>query len=487
MLRKYIILCFLLVNLSGCASLQIPAGPPYQERATLPLFNCTLEMDQPEYWINKYIFRDHLLLTKKQIRKINRKNITRGLLTNVFTDKLWDYRYVEVDRPGEDNPEWEWNLERPSAYSPGILEGYTLYTYLKDETERIKRKQRWDSGGEPICQKTFAALDDNLNLNAIQENNPVRYGLTLRRTNVRYYPTELLVTGKRWNVNFDIVQVSSVRALQPLAIMHSSRDQAWVFVVTAYCRGWIKRSDILEDCNPKKLERYIKPKRFLVITGHKVEAVEAPGTTIVAEKLYMGTVCPLLGRTKAYYVVGFPKKKKNGDIIRRKIYISRAADVHQGYLAYTPRNICQQAFKLLHTPYAWGGMNEYRDCSQVIMDVYATMGFILPRNSSSQARVGSGRYTFARKNNTRQRQAKLNKIKHPVLLQFPGHIMLYLGSEGDIYYAIHDIWAYRVLDKPKKDRKIIIGEVVVSDLSLGEGSTKGSLLERLKTINFLRP
>jgi SH3 domain (SH3b1 type)/NlpC/P60 family len=486
-LRKPYVSFLLLLSLAGCALVPPADRPPINEFASLPLFHCTYEMDTADYWINKYVFRDQLITTQSQIRKINRKNYSRGLLTNVFTDKLWDYKYVEVDRPGEDNPEWEWNLERPSAYSPGVLEGYTLFTYLKDETERIKRRKRWGKDGESISKEVFSELDKNLNLNAIQDNNPIRYGLTVRRTNVRYYPTELLVTGRRWDVDFDIVQVSSVRALQPLAILHTSRDQAWVFAVTAYCRGWVKRSDILVDCNPKKLKRYIDPKRFLMITGHRVEAVVAPGNTQVAETLYMGTRCPLLGRTKKYYVVGFPKKNRKGSIVNRKAYIPRTADVHKGYLDCTARTICQQAFKLIHTPYSWGGMREYRDCSQLIMDVYATMGFVLPRNSSAQARVGSGRYTFRRKNNVQQRQAELDDINHPVLLQFPGHIMLYLGREGDKYYTIHDIWAYRVLDKPNKDRKVIVGQVVVSDLSLGEGSTRGSLLERITTINLLRP
>jgi len=486
LLKLFILYLFLFIT-AGCAMLPPRDHLPQNEYASLPLFHCDPAMDDPEYWISKYIFRDQLILTPKQIKEINRKNYSRGLLTDVFTDKLWDYQYIEADRPGEDNPEWEWNLRRPSAFSPGILEAYTLYTYLKDETERIKRRQRWDAEGEPVSEKVFQDLDQNLNLTSIRENNPVRYGITLRRTNVRYYPSDMLITGKRWDVNFDILQVSSIRALQPLAILHVSRDKKWVFVVTAYCRGWVKRKDILEDCNPKALKRYTNPTRFLVITGHAVDTVSSPGTTVVAERLYMGTVCPLLGVIQQYFIIGFPRKLDNGNIDCRKSYIAKDSDIHEGFLPCTARTICKQAFKLLHTPYSWGGKGEHRDCSQLIMDVYATMGLILPRNSSAQGRVGSRRYIFTRKNTLYQRRAELNHINYPVLLQFPGHIMLYLGHEGDYYYVIHDIWSYRVLDKPGKDRKVIIGKVVVSDLSLGEGSTKGSLLERITTINFLRP
>jgi hypothetical protein len=44
-----------------------------------------------------------------------------------------------------------------------------------------------------------------------------------------------------------------------------------------------------------------------------------------------------------------------------------------------------------------------------------------------------------------------------------------------------------VYKAPGVDDKVVIGQVVVSDLSLGEGSNRGSLLERLTTINQVRP
>ncbi|MCD4813495.1 SH3 domain-containing protein [bacterium] len=478
---------FLLLYMSGCAVLPGKDGPPPRHIAEYPLANCHPGMEDANYWIRKYVFRDQLLLSPGEIQKLNRKNHSRGLLTNVFADKLWEYKYVEVERPGEDNPAGEWNLERPTAYSPGALGGYTLYTYLKDETERIKRRTRWDVNGRAVARTGFLALDENLNLTALREDNPIRYGLTRQRTDVRYYPTDMLITGRRWDIDFDILQVSAVRALQPVAVLHESRDKKWVFVVTAYCRGWVLREHITEKCNPRAVRMFTDPKKFIMVTGHSVEVLEAGGSTQVAQKLYMGTQCPLLQTTANFYIVGLPVHTPAGNIRHHEAYIPRTADVHVGYLAYTPRNICQQAFKLLETPYAWGGKGEYRDCSQMVMDVYACMGIVLPRNSSAQARVGSSRYAFDKGNTILQRRAELDGIHYPVLLQFPGHIMLYLGRENEHYYAIHDIWAYRVLEKPNKDRKIIIGKVVVSDLSLGEGSTRGSLIQRLSIINLVRP
>ncbi|MBN1595304.1 SH3 domain-containing protein [candidate division FCPU426 bacterium] len=477
----------ILIPLAGCAVVPVAERPPVYDYAALPLAHCSPEMDQPEYWIQKYLLQDQLLLTEAHIRELNKQNYARGLLTDVFTDKLWDYRYTEVERPGEDNPEWDWNLERPSVFSPGAMEGYTLYTYLKDETERIKRRLRWDREGRPVSTQTFDQLDDNLNLYALREKNPVRYGITLRRTNVRYYPTDLLVTGKRWDIDFDIIQVSQLRALEPVALLHTSKDGSWVFVVTAFCRGWIKRGDVLEDCKPGDIRNVILSEKRIVITGHAVQAISAPGNTETADTYYMGTSFPWVETTPQYYVVGLPVKKADGTLGLAKAYIDKTADVSEGYLPCTPRALCLQTFKLMHTPYSWGGKEEYRDCSQLIMDVYATMGLSMPRNSSAQAMVGRARSQFNKEHSVSQRRAVLDSINQPAILQFPGHIMLYLGREGECYYAIHDIWAYRIPDHTDKDRKVIIGKVVVSDLSLGEGSSKGSLLERITTISLVRP
>ncbi len=490
-MTRNLIVFICLATLTGCASVSLPPSPPPGPRAktyaSLPLINCQNVMDDENYWIPKLGNRDKFLLTYPEIEQLNSSNYARGLLTDVFSKKLWDYKYAEVDRPEEVNPDSGWDQSAAKVYSPGVLGGYTLYTYLKAETERIKRVRRWKSDGRPVPRGVFKQLDANLNLGGIRENNHLSYGITRRRTDVRYYPTDMIITSKRWNVDFDIVQVSSIRAMQTVAVLHASLDEKWVFAVTSYCRGWIKCRDLITGCDPRDLKRFLQPERRLVVTGHVVAAVWEPGTTRTAERLFMGTACPLLKKTEYYYQIGLPAKTRSGRLGYQRVFISRHAEVHEGYLPCSVRNIYQQGFKLLHTPYSWGGKEEQRDCSQLVMDLFATMGLAMPRNSSAQALVGKVRYTFGRKDSVRRRRNKLNSLKYPALLQFPGHVMIYIGRVGAHYYALHDIWSYRESASPEKDKKVIIGKVVVSDLSLGQGSTKGSLLERLTNINLLKP
>ena len=125
---------------------------------------------------------------------------------------------------------------------------------------------------------------------------------------------------------------------------------------------------------------------------------------------------------------------------------------------------------MLHQPYGWGEMFGARDCSRFIMDIFATFGILMPRNSKLQARIGISLGTG--RGNDDQRKAKVldRAIPFATTLRLPGHIMLYLGKDKGKYYAIHNIWGIQtnrqfgpVLQK--------IGKVVVSDLSLGKIGT----------------
>ncbi len=67
------------------------------------------------------------------------------------------------------------------------------------------------------------------------------------------------------------------------------------------------------------------------------------------------------------------------------------------------------------------------------------------------------------------------------LLTMKGHILMYLGSVDGVPYAIHATSGYRE-QADDKDHMRVLMKVVVSDLSLGEGSARGSLLKRLKKV-----
>ncbi len=482
----------ILSGLTGCATLSLPpSGPlvPPRDHAALPLPNCRAEMDRPEHWISQWNEPDRERLTPAQIAQLNRRIVRDGLLADVFAPTLSRSQLLEPDRPENENGG---GSGLPTGTTPlvsgGALEARVLYMYLKDETERIKARPRYDVWSRPLPDGWFRVLDENLNLDAIRDHNPVRYAITRRRTDARYYPSYSIVVSQPAEPEFDVLQVSSLPALLPMAVLHSSRDGRWVFAVTPLVRGWVWRDDVAFG-TPAELKPFLDPPRRLVVLAPAVTAVWGLREDDPAGDFSMGTALPLVGEEGTQYRILLPVEGSDGRLTGRIGFIPRTDDVREGYLPYTSRNLCTQAFRLLHSPYRWGGRDGHRDCSQLVMDVYATTGIFLPRNSGSQALAGSGRVRLDKTLTRAQRQAVLARLPPLTLLQFPGHIMLYLGREWGRDYVIHDIWAYRrpEPEAPGTDRQVVVGRVVVSDLSLGENSTRGALIDRLTQAIVLRP
>jgi len=199
----------------------------------------------------------------------------------------------------------------------------------------------------------------------------------------------------------------------------------------------------------------------------------------------MGSRFILKRLTLKYVEVLFPVRGVDGLVQFVSAYI-RPADVSRGFLPYTARNVMTQAFKLLDAPYGWGDSRGNPDCSRFIQMVFAVMGLELPRNSAEQGRSGLLISDFDGRFDVREKFAVISGqgVAALTLLRLKGHIMLYLGEEGGRLYAIHATSSYRQKG-PQGDVMVPLKRVVVSDLSLGEGSSKGSLLDRVVAVRYL--
>jgi NlpC/P60 family len=151
----------------------------------------------------------------------------------------------------------------------------------------------------------------------------------------------------------------------------------------------------------------------------------------------------------------------------------------------TRRALLDEAFRLLDTPYGWGGRAGGRDCSRFLMDVFGSFGLRLPRHSGAQAKAGSMRLDVGdvKSSDERLRLIDAAQARGVVLLHFPGHIMLYLGrNEQGRPMAIHAFAEYLEACSEAGETLRRVDRVQVSDLSLGQGTSRRSFVERLTTI-----
>lgn len=160
----------------------------------------------------------------------------------------------------------------------------------------------------------------------------------------------------------------------------------------------------------------------------------------------------------------------------------------------TRRALLEEAFRYLDSPYGWGGKDGGRDCSRFVMDVFSSFGLDLPRHSSGQAKAGSMVVDVTPLKSGREREALLDAAQQRgiVLLHFPGHVMLYLGrNESGRPMVMHAFAEYLEACSPdetaetgREETLRRVDRVQVSDMTLGEGTTRTSFLERLTHVTI---
>jgi len=291
-----------------------------------------------------------------------------------------------------------------------------------------------------------------------------------------------LLSAEKGDVDFDELQNNALDVGTPVAILHQSQDGQRFYARAEASSGWVKK-DLIALSGREEIRAREGADSFIIVTSPKADIYQDEALTENYDYAQMGTRFPTKGESSLDAVkVRLMTRGDDGRAIAGIGYLKKE-DVREGYLAYTPRHIFEQAFKLLNAPYGWGGMYGEQDCSRFVQQVFATVGIKLPRNSSEQANSGTVIAKFDEKTEGRDKKEVLitKAVPGTTLLGMSGHIMLYLGNVDGRPYAIHATWAFRENQDGQEIRKVI-NKVVVSDLSLGDGSARGSLLKRLRTI-----
>ena len=437
--------------LAGCA--HPPAGISVPGPTLLP--HTTRQMQMPGFWVNRSSSPDLALMSHQEIETLNR-HIQTTLAASV---DLMDESLLQS--------------------------GAALVSELEKELLKRRSQPFFTASGQAVDLEFLNKIKTLMNIPMIGEKIPVRYGVIVRFADQRTLPTDDPVYGRPGDTDFDELQNSALDLGTAVRILHESRDRRWCYVQSELSGGWV-RSEFIAGCDRNEALVWYRPQPFVVTVRAKADVFRNPGLTDYHETVRMGVCLPLINGSGSAVTVKIPLRNASGDLVPGIGYLWVPA-VHQGFLPATPRIMIEQAFELHHAPYGWGGMYGEQDCSRFIQEVLATVGIRMPRNSADQARVGHLTASFAESDDTRSRYDILSRSAEGgiTLLYMKGHIMLYLGEVDDRHYAIHSTYAFR---RPVNsvDQIVRINRVAVSDLSLGQGSARGSLADRLVSMRKLR-
>lgn len=421
---------------------------------TSPLPGVTSVLETPEFWIEKLPHPDSVLLSGRGVRALNRKTAEGEA-------------YFDV-------------LEKDT-----IIYGSELKDAFYKQLRRNKTKNRVSHTGLPLSQSFWREIKERMDLGNIADTISPLCGITLKGVHLRTLPTNEVAVSSR-SCEFDKFQVTSVRPFEPVLILHRSHDKDWLYVKCSIAEGWVAAEDIAGGMRDTVASFLDTP--FVVVTAPEIALYGDRDLEEFLMWLPMGTRVKLvkIHPGEAISVI-MPIRGVDGKLGFQEAFLLNNADVHLGYLPYTQRNMINQAFRLLSFPYGRGGTWDADDCSGTILRIFSCFGINLPRNSREQLRVGIKLASFGKNTTTKERTKALYRaVPGITILGWPGHIMFYLGEYAGRHYCLQNIWAVRKRRWFSED-VLYIGKTVVSDLSLGSGSRRGSLLERLTTARMVMP
>lgn len=275
--------------------------------------------------------------------------------------------------------------------------------------------------------------------------------------------------------DFDRNRCTTIHLGEPFRVLLKHPVEDWIYVDTGLSVGWIDQTSMTSKLSTEKVQRYatLQPRIAVTLDGLPVEVKSKTA------RLRLGSTFHRNASSKEAATIELPV-----DSQLVQVNLPQSSSWSHTPLAFSRRKVLEVALNHLGTPYRWGGNTDGFDCSQFTHAIFSLFGLRLPRNSLAQAQLGS--------RSAQVKDLPLNKKREVirqfaergvVLLQFPGHIMIYMGETGDGMFSISAINEFKKPCAAGDEVELVLGKVAVTRLDLGQGSSRGSLLERIDRIS----
>lgn len=308
----------------------------------------------------------------------------------------------------------------------------------------------YDERGREVGAEQLDEWMTSLNLDGVPASQATRFGMVVRRADLRTFPTRVRVFSDTNDFDIDRFQENALFPGTPVVIAHASRDGEWLFVVSALYSAWIEKSAVAQG-ERNRIFAYTHKSPYVVVTGAKAYTVYTPARPEVSRvQLEMGARVPLLAdwpvetpvngqHPYTAHVIELPYRAHDGSLQFSPALLPKSEEVDGDYLPLTRANIVRQGFKFLGERYGWGHSYDARDCSGFVSEVYRSFGVQLPRNTRDQGvSPALDRMELTDADSHEARVQLLRDAQVGDLIYIPGHVMMVIGHEQDEPYIIHD-------------------------------------------------
>ena len=310
----------------------------------------------------------------------------------------------------------------------------------------------YDGSGKIADWSFFQKMIDNCTDPRVSREQRMRFGIAVERTTLMCFPTDEHLHDDPADPDFEYNAVSAVNVNEPLWIYTTSRDGRFYLARSICCSGWVRAEDVAlcKDRDEWIAAWDIPDSEVLVITGGSVHTGVSNFCPEASErKLTVGTklrsvepasVEGLINNRSAYhnYIVELPARDETGVYQKVLALIPETADVHEGYLPLTRRNIAAVMLNNLGDAYGWGGMMDVEDCSGLVRQVYACFGLDIARNTTWQCNMPAPKVDM-QDMSVEEKCRILDALPLGTVLTFNGHEMMYLGQKDGKYYVVSTV------------------------------------------------
>lgn len=333
--------------------------------------------------------------------------------------------------------------------------------------------------GRKVSNNYKNIMRTQTNISKIPATVNVRYGVTVRRTNVRNLPTRQGLFFFAEDKEFDALQETALDPCEPVAILHTSANGYFYYIQAYNYCGWVYKFDIALT-NRETWLKYVNPTYSLVVTDKNLSIpVKRTNEEILFQQ---GARIPMLSKNSTQYVLGIPIcSKPAGPLEIEKIPVLKknvASSINEGYMKYTSNNIINAAFKNYNEPYGWGGLKNSVDCSSMVNNIYRTVGIMLPRNADEQA-LSAGKHVLLDGMDNEAKLLHIRNLTPGAVLHMDGHCALYLGTSNNVPFIIHAMGSHY-----KDGERQPVMSVVVSDLNLIRSSGHNYVEDMLTAVEY---
>lgn len=400
-MRYVILTCILMMQ-----TIQVAANNDMKKLQNLyTQLGVSAQMQQSSYWAKQWQQADELIMTPEQIEQFNRFNILHSAtMTDIFDE-------------------------------PATISSLELDELIK-HTATPPSSQLYSASGEALQKNDLSRYNTLMRVPTNQEI-PLRYGITVQRSYFRTFPAE--DGAFRKNGDFDYFMETAVYLCEPLLIYHTSADGKWYFAAMYNYRGWIPAHHVALTSR-ETLQNYLAHSHSRIVISPRYY-LQRNTTLLQAD---MGVRIPCDEATETTVTLLLPTRDEQGKLEIAPTEVPDGEALSSTCIAYTRSNLLSQAFRFQGEIYGWGGMHGTRDCSGLIMDIYRSMGLMLPRNASHQAESAAGvYYPLGDHLDADERNRLLTSLPGPMPLYLRGHTMLFIGMHNGTAWILHDFSAFR--------------------------------------------